>query len=144
MPRPYSPDQVEWLLSSIDSLRTPGTRLDEIAAAILPEWRKLTGRDINSAAGLEVLYHKFKRRKAAIAAPSAAPSAPAEAAHLVEYKPRALAPGMVVVAVDPTGAVTEHQTLREALELANGNAAQFRFYEARRLRVAYKSILTVE
>jgi hypothetical protein len=38
----------------------------------------------------------------------------------------------------------EYATIREAVEAVNGNANDFAYYEARKLRPSYRSILTFE
>ena len=138
----YEPRHVAWLVESVTTLL--GTaQMKDIFASLVEDWAKLTGRDISPNALGQVYYTHTKgaRKKAAEAAAAPDP----DPAPVAEFKPRALPPGHLVIAVHKaTGAATTYQTLKEAIATVNGNASDFRFFEAREMRASYHSVLVIE
>lgn len=142
--KPYEPRHVAWLVESVTTLL--GTaQMKDIFASLVEDWAKLTGRDISPNALGQVYYTHTKGTRKMAAEAAADPSPAPAPAPVAEFKPRPLTPGHLVIAVHKaTGAATTYQTLKEAIATVNGNASDFRFFEAREMRASYHSVLVIE
>lgn len=143
MPFRHKPEDLTWLIHTVRDLLADGDTTAIGACELIHEdWQKRTGRAC-VVKTLAKLYCDYQQK-----IPAAETKTPEPEEHkpaVAEFRPRTLPPGFVVVAIPKDGGhPLEYATLKEAVEAVNGNAHDFTYYEARKLRPSYRSILTFE